>query len=290
MMVGRSVQFILNKTETQIGDVVLEVEDITVADARGAPAVLHLSMDVYAGEVLGIAGVSGNGQTELVEAITGMSPVEAGQIRFHGQDVSRLTVSKRRRMGMAHIPEDRIEMGLNLETNLDENLVISRYKLPEFNRLGFMLRKAMRAFSAKVIERFSITGTRPGGEIATLSGGNMQKVVLGRELAGDISLVVANQPTRGLDVGSIEFVHQALLEARVQGVAILLVSVELDEILALSDRILVLYRGQIAGEVDPEKTTKEEIGLLMGGSELEFEEPEWVLEPEAVAEPPDIVA
>ena len=283
MMVGRDVQFTLDKEPAKTGDVVLEVDNISVADSRGTPAVLHFSMEVYAGEVLGIAGVSGNGQKELVAAITGMQPVEAGNIRFSGKEITDQPVSERRGMGMAHVPEDRIEMGLNPEANLDENLVVTRYKLPEFNKYGFMRKDAMRAFSQRVIDEFSITGARPGGEIATLSGGNMQKVVLGRELEGEPILVIANQPTRGLDVGSIEFVHRALLDARDQGAAILLISVELDEILALSDRILVLYRGQFAGEVDPAETTKEEIGLLMGGSALEYEEPAW----DMITEEPD---
>jgi simple sugar transport system ATP-binding protein len=160
-------------------------------------------------------------------------------------------------------------MGLNLETNLDENLVVNRYRLPMFNRLGFLVRSAMARFAAEVVERFQIAAAKPGESIATLSGGNMQKVVLGRELSGDPKFIVANQPTRGLDVGSIEFVHQTLIEARDGGAAVLLVSVELEEIMSLSDRIAVLFRGQIAGEVDPETVTEEEIGLLMGGSTLD---------------------
>jgi simple sugar transport system ATP-binding protein len=163
-------------------------------------------------------------------------------------------------------------MGLNLETNLDENLIVNRYKLPQFNRLGFLLRRAISRFAQFVVREFSIAAARPGAGIATLSGGNMQKVVLGRELAGEPLFVVANQPTRGLDVGSIEFVHRTLLEARDRGAAVLLVSVELEEIMALSDRIIVLYRGEIAGEVDPATVTEQEIGLLMGGSSLTYEE------------------
>jgi simple sugar transport system ATP-binding protein len=170
---------------------------------------------------------------------------------------------------MAHIPEDRIRIGLNLETNLDENLIVNRYKLPAFNRYGFLLRSAMSRFAGEIVDRFQISAARPGESIATLSGGNMQKVVLGRELSGDPKFIVANQPTRGLDVGSIEFVHQTLIEARDNGAAVLLVSVELEEIMSLSDRIVVIFRGQIAGEVDPETVTEEEIGLLMGGSTLD---------------------
>ena len=183
-----------------------------------------------------------------------------------------MVVGERRKLGMAHIPEDRIGMGLNLETDLDENLIVNRYKMPTYNRFGFLLKAAIRDLAEMIVGRFSIAAARPGGGISTLSGGNLQKVVLGRELAGDPKFVVANQPTRGLDVGSIEFVHQTLLEARDNGAAVLLVSVELDEIMSLSDRILVMYRGEIAGEVDPATVTEEEIGLLMGGSSLEYDE------------------
>lgn len=268
MMVGRSVLLTVDKQAAQPGDVVLEVDNLTVATGDGLPAVRHLSLQVRAGEVLGVAGVSGNGQTELVEAITGMRSVEGGQIRYRGKPITRLSVGQRRRLGMAHIPEDRLGAGLNLETDLDENLVVSRYRRPQFSRLGFMLRGAMRRFAEFVVERFSIAAARPGEGIATLSGGNMQKVVLGRELAGEPELVIANQPTRGLDVGSIEFVHKTLIEARDAGAAVLLVSVELEEVMSLSDRIIVLYRGQVAGEVDPATVSQREIGLLMGGSQL----------------------
>jgi simple sugar transport system ATP-binding protein len=272
MMVGREVLLEVDKAPARPGEVVLEVEDLTVAAGSGVPAVKHLSLQVRAGEVLG--GVSGNGQTHLVEAITGMRPVEGGAIRYRGKPITRLSVGGRRRLGMAHIPEDRLRMGLNLETNLDENLIVNRYKLPEFSRLGFLLRRAIRQFAESIVQRFSIAAAQPGGGIATLSGGNMQKVVLGRELAGEPELVIANQPTRGLDVGSIEFVHRSLIEARDAGAAVLLVSVELDEVMSLSDRIIVLYRGQIAGEVDPATVSEREIGLLMGGSTLAQAQPE----------------
>jgi simple sugar transport system ATP-binding protein len=272
MMVGRQVLFDLDKQPAKPGEVVYETRDVTVADAAGLPAVMHLDLEVKAGEILGIAGVSGNGQTELVEAITGMRPVEGGSLRFLGEDITGMVVGERRRLGMAHIPEDRIGMGLNLETDLDENLIVNRYKMSQYNRFGILLKAAIRDLAEMIIGRFSIAAARPGGGISTLSGGNMQKVVLGRELAGDPKFVVANQPTRGLDVGSIEFVHRTLLEARDKGAAVLLVSVELDEVMSLSDRILVMYRGEIAGEVDPAKVTEEEIGLLMGGSSLEYDE------------------
>lgn len=269
MMVGRPVLLDLDKKPAQPGEVVFSCEDVTVSDAIGIPAVRHLSFEVRRGEVLGIAGVSGNGQTELVEAISGMRPVDGGEMLFSGQTITHESVGRRRNRGMAHIPEDRIKIGLNLQTDLDENLVVSRYKWPEFNKLGFLIRSAMSRFAALSIKQFSISAARPGGGIATLSGGNMQKVVLARELAGNPKFVIANQPTRGLDVGSIEFVHRALIAARDEGAGVLLVSVELDEIMSLSDRVIVLYRGEIAGEVNPQTVTQEEIGLLMGGSRLE---------------------
>lgn len=268
MMVGRPVLLNLDKKPAKPGEVVFACEDVTVSDASGIPAVRHLSFEVRAGEVLGVAGVSGNGQTELVEAISGMRPADGGRLCFAGQPITHESVGQRRNRGMAHIPEDRIKIGLNLQTNLDENLVVSRYRWPEFNKLGFLIRSAMNRFAATSIKQFSIASARPGGEIATLSGGNMQKVVLARELAGSPKFVIANQPTRGLDVGSIEFVHRSLIAARDGGAAVLLVSVELDEIMSLSDRVIVLYRGEIAGEVDPQTVTQEEIGLLMGGSRL----------------------
>ena len=274
LMVGREVLLQVDKAPAATGDVVLEVDNLTIASSSGVPAVRHLSLQVRAGEVLGIAGVSGNGQTELVEGITGMRPVEGGVIRYRGKPIARLSVGQRRRLGMAHIPEDRLRMGLNLETNLDENLIVSRYKGPQFSRFGFLLRGAMRRFAEFVVSSFSIAAARPGESIATLSGGNMQKVVLGRELAGEPELVIANQPTRGLDVGSIEFVHRTLIEARDAGAAVLLVSVELDEVMSLSDRIIVLYRGQVAGEVDPATVSERDIGLLMGGSTLPSAPPE----------------
>ncbi|MEM7029451.1 MAG: ABC transporter ATP-binding protein [Chloroflexota bacterium] len=269
MMVGRTVLLDLDKTPAQPGDTVFKATDITVADASGLPAVQHLSFEVRAGEILGVAGVSGNGQTELVEAISGMRSIEGGTLHFLGEDIGKQTVGQRRNRGLAHIPEDRIHIGLNLETDLDENLVVNRYKWPEFNRWGFLLKAAIRRFAASAISQFSIASAKPGHGIATLSGGNMQKVVLARELSGEPKFVIANQPTRGLDVGSIEFVHRALLAARDRQAAILLVSVELDEIMSLSDRVIVLYRGQIAGKVNPATVTQEEIGLLMGGSRLD---------------------
>lgn len=269
MMVGREVLLRVDKEEADPGEVVFSAKDVSVASANGTAAVSHVSFDVHAGEILGIAGVSGNGQTELVEAITGMTDLDGGTMTLLGENISHLNVRGRRNLGLAHIPEDRIKVGLNLQTNLDENIIVSRYKTSAFSRGGFLRRRPIREFAAHLVKRFSIAAARPGGGISTLSGGNMQKVVVGRELSGEPKFIVANQPTRGLDVGSIEFVHRTLIEARDHGVGILLISVELEEIMALSDRIIVLYSGQIQGEVDPATATEEEIGILMAGGSLE---------------------
>jgi simple sugar transport system ATP-binding protein len=269
MMVGREVLFRLEKKPPRLGEVVLEVQNLVVAGSGGIPAILDVSFQVRAGEILGIAGVNGNGQTELVEAITGLRSCELGSIRLLGVDITRQPVGQRRHSGMAHIPEDRLQMGLNCRTTLDENLIVTRYRQPRFNQFGFLKRAAIKDFSLETIERFDIAAARQGRGIATLSGGNLQKVVLGRELSGEPRLIVANQPTRGLDVGSIEFVHGILLQARDAGAAVLLVSVELEEILSLSDRILVLYRGQIAGETTAEAANEEDLGVLMAGGSLE---------------------
>jgi simple sugar transport system ATP-binding protein len=268
MMVGREVLLRVNKEPAKPREVVFEADNLSITDARGLPAVAQVSFQVRAGEILGLAGVSGNGQTELVEAIAGMRPLDGGALRLCGREAGTLSVRQRRDLGLAHIPEDRLQVGLNLGTNLDENLIVSRYQRPPFSRLGVLIRKALRDFSATIVKAFSIAAARPGESIARLSGGNLQKVVLGRELAGEPSFIIANQPTRGLDVGSIEFVHRTLVAARDRGAAILLVSVELDEIMWLSDRILVMYRGRIQGELSSATATEDEVGLLMAGGQL----------------------
>src|SRR5687768_4338709 len=269
MMVGREVLLRVKKKEIQRGDVVLEARNISVSDVNGLAAISHVSFQVYEGEIVAIAGVSGNGQTELVEAISGMTDLDGGEIIFRGKPINEASVGERRDMGMAHIPEDRMVVGLNLQTTLDENLIVSRYNHSAFSRYGFLLMKTISQFAEKVVNAFSISAARPGEGISMLSGGNLQKVVVGRELSGDPAFVIANQPTRGLDVGSIEFVHKTLIEERDKGAGVLLVSVELDEVMALSDRILVLYRGVIQGELDAATATEEDVGILMAGGTLE---------------------
>src|SRR5688572_30224324 len=269
MMVGREVLLRVKKKDIQRGETVLEVRNISVADVNGLAAISHVSFQVRKSEIVAIAGVSGNGQTELVEAISGMSTLDGGEILFKGKSINEASVGERRDLGLAHIPEDRMVVGLNLQTTLDENLIVSKYNHSEFSRYGFLLTKAISEFAEKVVKAFSIAAARPGEGISMLSGGNLQKVVVGRELSGDPSFIIANQPTRGLDVGSIEFVHKTLIEERDKGAGVLLVSVELDEALALSDRILVLYRGKIQGELNTATATEEEVGILMAGGTLE---------------------
>ena len=269
MMVGREVLLRVKKKEIKRGEAVLEARNISVSDVNGLAAISHVSFQVHKGEIVAIAGVSGNGQTELVEAISGMLDLDGGEIIFRGKPINNASVGERRDKGMAHIPEDRMVVGLNLQTTLDENLIVSRYNHSEFSRYGFLLMKTISQFAEKVVNAFSISAARPGEGISMLSGGNLQKVVVGRELSGDPSFVIANQPTRGLDVGSIEFVHKTLIEERDKGAGVLLVSVELDEVMALSDRILVLYRGQIQGELEAATATEAEVGILMAGGNLE---------------------
>lgn len=271
MMVGREVILTVPKEQATPGDVVLDVHNLLVADNTGLPAVLGVSFDVRAGEIVGIAGVSGNGQTELVEAISGIRQIDNGRVTLFDQDITVKSVRKRRNAGMAHIPEDRMTMGLNLATNIDENVLVTLYDKPEYGQNQFLQFQKVRDLARKLIDKFNIKSARVGEEIKTLSGGNLQKIVVARELEGDPKLIIANQPTRGVDVGSIEFIHQTLVNARDAGTAILLVSVELDEILALSDRVVVLYEGRVMGILEGTDIDKETLGLLMAGGELHEE-------------------
>jgi simple sugar transport system ATP-binding protein len=269
MMVGREVILQVDKTAARPAETVLEVDDLLVAGAGGIPAVFGVSFEVRAGEIFGIAGVSGNGQTELIEAIAGLRPIDGGQVRLLSQDITNVPVRQRREQGMAHIPEDRMTMGLNLRTNLDENVIVTHYEHAPYSSRGIFRFSAIRDLARRVIERFDVRSARVGDEINTLSGGNLQKIVLGRELDGDPRLIIANQPTRGLDVGSIEFVHKTLVQERDAGAAVLMVSVELDEIFSLSDRIAVMFEGRIMGIIDIAEATEEKVGLLMAGSTLQ---------------------
>jgi ABC-type uncharacterized transport system ATPase subunit len=268
LMVGREVILQVDKTPAQPGEVMLRAENLLVAGAGGMPAVFGVSLEVRAGEILGIAGVNGNGQTELVEALAGLRPVDVGTIELAGHDITHEPVRARRTRGMAHIPEDRLIMGLNLKTNLDENVVVTHYFHPPYSTRSRFHFPAVRQLAQRIINAFQVRSARVGEAINTLSGGNLQKIVLGRELDGSPQVIIANQPTRGLDVGSIEFVHRTLVAERDKGAAILLVSVELDEIMALSDRVAVMFEGRIMGTLSGPELTVQNVGILMAGGML----------------------
>jgi simple sugar transport system ATP-binding protein len=264
LMVGRDVLFRVEKDATAAGDTLLEVEDLEVDDDRGLPAVRGLSLGVRAGEIVGVAGVDGNGQSELVEAITGLRVPRAGRIRVAGEDVTGGGVQGALAAGVGHIAEDRHRRGLILDFSLAENLALREYRRPPLSRLGLLSPKRMEQQARPLLEQYDVRGGRPDTTAGSLSGGNQQKVVIARELAEEPKVTVAAQPTRGLDVGAIEFVHKRLLEQRDAGRGVLLVSLELEEIRSLSDRVLVIYEGRIVAELAPD-VSDEELGVAMLG-------------------------
>jgi simple sugar transport system ATP-binding protein len=265
MMVGREVLLRVDKKAAQPGDTLLEVRNLHVDDDRGLPAVRDVSLSVRAGEIVGLAGVEGNGQSELIEAITGLRSAASGEVAVAGEVVGRPTARKMLDVGVGHIPEDRQRRGLVLEFTIAENIALHDYcKAPE-SRFGWLFPRRLVQRARELIKEFDIRGGGPQTPGGALSGGNQQKVVAAREVARDPKVLVAAQPTRGLDVGAIEYLHRRLVEERDEGRAILLVSLELDEILSLSDRILVMYEGQIVGE-HVGGATEEEIGLEMLGA------------------------
>lgn len=269
MMVGREVLLTVDKTIAKPKDVVLGVQSLRVTDERKMETVRDVSFEVRAGEILGIAGVQGNGQTELVEALTGLRRVDAGQITLGGKTVPSINPRALAERGMAHVPEDRHKHGLVLPFTVADNCVLVTYYRPPFARGLQRDGRAVIENADRLIARFDVRA--PNGLVAAgnLSGGNQQKVIIAREFSRPIQLLVANQPTRGLDVGSIEYIHSQIVEMRDKGAGVLLVSAELDEILSLSDRIAVMYRGQIVATIEAGQVTREELGLLMAGSQLE---------------------
>lgn len=269
LMVGREVILTVDKKPATPGDVVLKVENLLVADNNGLPAITGVDLEVRTGEILGLAGVSGNGQTELIEAIAGTRQIDAGRVNLFETNISASPVRVRRDIGMAHIPEDRMTTGLNLQTNIDENIVVTMYDDTEYHNGSFLRFNKIRDLAGTLIKKFNIKSAQVGEGISTLSGGNLQKIVVARELEGDPKFIIANQPTRGVDVGSIEFIHQTLVDTRDAGAAVLLVSVELDEILALSDRVAVIYEGKIMGILEGDDLNKETLGLLMAGATID---------------------
>ncbi|MBO4213810.1 MAG: ABC transporter ATP-binding protein [Lachnospiraceae bacterium] len=269
MMVGRNVNFHVAKEEKTPGDVVLNVENMVVAsEGHKMDAVKNVSFKVRGGEIVCIAGIDGNGQRELVEGITGLLPLKSGKLTLLNKDITKESIRHRNKMGMSHIPEDRHKHGLVLDYSLEDNLILERYFEPEFtNKAGFLRRKNIRNYANKIIEQYDVrSGQGPVTIARSMSGGNQQKAIIGREIDKNPELLVAVQPTRGLDVGAIEYIHKQLVAQRDAGKAVLMVSYELEEVMDVSDRILVLYEGEIVGELDPKKTTEEELGLYMAGA------------------------
>jgi ABC-type uncharacterized transport system ATPase subunit len=269
MMVGREVALVVDKGAASPGEVVLEVAGLTAQDTRGQPALRGVDLYVRAGEVLGVAGVQGNGQTELVEALTGLRPATGGTIRILGQEVTHASPRTITELGVAHIPEDRQSDGLVLPFPIFDNLVLSTYYKSPFAEGPALQFDQVYTYADRMVKEFDVRTPSIALPAQNLSGGNQQKVIVAREFSRPIQLLIAAQPTRGLDVGSIEYIHRRLIEKRDEGVAVLLVSVELDEIMALSDRIAVMYEGEIVGTADAAQVTREELGLLMAGSRLD---------------------
>lgn len=268
MMVGRKVNFILDKKEITPGDAILEVKNMTIKSKHhGKEAVKNVSFTVRKGEIVTIAGIDGNGQSELVYGITGMMPIDEGQVFLKGKDITHESIRKKCLDGMAHIPEDRHKDGLVLDYDLQQNLVLQSYFTKHFQNHGFLKFDAIRSYAEELIKKFDIrSGQGVNSIVRGMSGGNQQKAIIARELDRNPDIVIAVQPVRGLDVGAIEYIHKQLIEQRDAGKAVLLVSLELDEVMNVSDRILVMYEGEIVADVDPKKVTTEELGLYMAGA------------------------
>ena len=269
MMVGHAVELTVTKEPATPQDVVLDVREISVLDARHNLAVDRVSLQVRYGEIVGIAGVQGNGQTELVEALTGLRPVASGTITIAGADVTRASPRAITERGVAHVPEDRQRDGLVLSFSVADNMAINTYYVRPYARGIVLQEDVIEAQAQELVRQFDVRTPGIDTIVGTLSGGNQQKVIVAREFSRPIHLLIASQPTRGLDVGSIEYIHQRIVQKRDEGAGVLLVSPELDEIIGLSDRIAVMYKGQIVAVVRPNEVTREEIGLLMAGAEID---------------------
>ena len=267
MMVGKDVlmePFIREKTKAT--EPALVVENLSVLDNRGLPAVRGLSLKVFPGEILGIAGIEGNGQSELAEAVTGMRHVQSGQIRILNRDVTGMDPAQIRALGVSHVPEDRIQTGLSGKSDIVDNLVVGREKEPQFSIRGFHLKKKrMKEYAEELSANFDIRGGGIHTPTQSLSGGNMQKVLVAREFSSGSRVMIISQPSRGVDVGAMDFIHRQIMEKRSEGCAILLISADLDELYRLSDRLCTVYEGSITGEFDPSVTEKREVGLYMTG-------------------------
>ena len=273
MMVGRPVQLEVSKTEAKPGEEVLKVEHFCVpSHIHKRNAVNDVSFTVRAGEIVCIAGIDGNGQTELVYGLSGLDKSNGGTVTLCGEDITHCSIHHRG-ANMSHIPEDRHKHGLVLDFTLEQNMVLQRFREPQFQHGGFIDNKAVREYSERLIEQYDVrSGQGPITKARSMSGGNQQKAIIAREVDRDKPLIIAVQPVRGLDVGAIEYIHSQLVAERDRGKAILLVSLELDEVMSLSDRILVMYEGEIVGELDPKKTNVQELGLYMAGAKREGKE------------------
>ena len=268
MMVGRPVQLQVQKEEAKPGEVILDVKDLTVpSKLHKNDAVKNVSFQVHAGEIVCIAGIDGNGQSELVFGLTGLEKASGGTVTLCGKDISKASIAKRSAAGISHIPEDRHKHGLVLDDTLENNLVLQTFRDKRFQTMGFIKKDAVRENAIQIIGQYDVrSGQGPVTTARSMSGGNQQKAIIGREIDRENPLLIAVQPTRGLDVGAIEYIHSQLVAQRDAGKAVLLVSLELDEVMNVSDRILVMYEGQIVGELDPKKTTVQELGLYMAGA------------------------
>ncbi|MCI7810238.1 ABC transporter ATP-binding protein [bacterium] len=274
LMVGRDVQLVSTKEEAKPGEEILKVENLTVpSKVHKNNAVKSVSLEVHAGEIVCLAGIEGNGQTEFVYALTGLEKPSEGTITLCGQDITKMPIRGRSKLGMSHIPEDRHKHGLVLDYSLENNMVLQRYWEKEFQRAGFIKSREVRAYSDRLIEQYDVRSGQGSTTIArSMSGGNQQKAIVAREIDKDPQLLIAVQPTRGLDVGAIEYIHKQIIAQRDAGKAVLLVSLELDEVMNLSDRILVMYEGEIVGEFDPKTTDVQTLGLYMAGAKRKDKE------------------
>ena len=268
MMVGRDVQLEVEKAPAKPGEVILDVQDVTIPSATHKKnAVKDVTFQVRAGEIVCLAGIEGNGQTEFVYGLTGLEKVSGGRISFCGKDITHASIRERSKDGMSHIPEDRHKHGLILDYTLENNMVLQRYWQPDFQSHGFIRKDKVREYSDRLIGQYDVRSGQGSVTIArSMSGGNQQKAIIAREIDRDPKLLVAVQPTRGLDVGAIEYIHRQIVAQRDAGKAVLLVSLELDEVMNLSGRILVMYEGEVVGEFDPKTTTVQELGLYMAGA------------------------
>ena len=268
MMVGRNVNFHVEKQPAQPGKTVLKVRNMTVASkVHKNNAVKNVSLDVRAGEIVCVAGIDGNGQSEFIYGLSGLEPLVSGTIQLDGKDVTKSSIRSKSVSGMSHIPEDRHKHGLVLDYSLEDNMILQRYFEDVFSKNQILRRHAIRDYSDKLIEKYDVRSGQGSATIArSMSGGNQQKAIIAREIDRSPRLLIAVQPTRGLDVGAIEFIHKQIIAQRDAGAAVLLVSLEMDEVMDLSDRILVMYEGEIVGELDPKTTTAEEMGLYMAGA------------------------